>query len=93
MNDGENMNINDKLALERTKLANWRTLLAYIRTGLSFIALGIAVFHFLKSALWAVLGIGSVLIGVLLIILGFISYKRFDRIITVVQGKDPGESE
>ena len=79
------MNITDKLALERTKLANWRTLLAYIRTGLSFIALGIAIFHFLKLIGWIILGILSVGLGAFFIAAGLMSYKAFDKKISVIQ--------
>lgn len=79
------MGVNDELALERTRLANWRTFLAYIRTGISFIALGAAVFHFLESAGWNILGAAAVALGGFFIITGIIAYKKSDKKISRIQ--------
>lgn len=84
------MNINEKLALERTRLANRRTLLAYIRTGLSFIALGIALFQLLTQVIWNILGIAAICTGTALVIGGFFSYKSFDRNIKETSEEGPG---
>lgn len=43
------MNIQEKLALERTRLANERTFLAYVRTALSLIAGGVVVLQYLAE--------------------------------------------
>ena len=43
------MNIQEELALERTRLANERTFLAYVRTALSLIAGGVVVLQYLAE--------------------------------------------
>ncbi len=73
------MNINERLALERTRLANWRTLLAYIRTGVSFIALGAAFSHLLDSIEWNILGALSIVAGIAFLVIGTVSYKRYEK--------------
>ena len=86
------MGINEELAVERTRLANWRTLLAYIRTGISFIALGAAIFHFLRSIVWTIVGTGSVAMGAFVITAGFISYKKFNKKINDASKTEKPES-
>jgi putative membrane protein len=55
--------VRDRLARQRTELANERTLLSYIRTALGFFAVGI-------PALWWVEGLGFQLLGVVSLIAG-----------------------
>ena len=88
------MDINEQLALERTKLANWRTFLAYIRTGVSFIALGAALFHFLKSPAWAFLGIASTILGIAFLVIGGVSYKKYNKKLEMIKKRSekPGKS-
>ena len=44
-----NVELRDRLAVERTHLANERTLLAYIRTALGTAACGTALIHFFSG--------------------------------------------
>ena len=55
--------VRDRLARQRTELANERTLLSYIRTALGFFAVGI-------PAVWWVEGLGFQLLGVVSLIAG-----------------------
>ena len=70
-----NMNGQEELALERTRLANERTLLAYVRTALSLIAGGVVVLEYLAEgpeyvlAGWLLLASGAVVLTI-----GFIRF-------------------
>lgn len=72
--------LRDTLAIDRTKLANQRTLLSYSRTGFSFIVTALAIFEFSKGSLWSQISAWSLIaIGVVVIIIGFITYIRMRR--------------
>jgi putative membrane protein len=64
------MNIQQELALERTRLANERTFLAYVRTALSLIAGGIVVLQYLAErpeqvfAGWLLVASGAVVLAI-----------------------------
>jgi len=64
------MNIQEELALERTRLANERTFLAYVRTALSLIAGGVVVLQYLAEgpehifAGWLLVGSGAVALAI-----------------------------
>jgi putative membrane protein len=69
------IDLRDRLAVERTHLANERTLLAYIRTALGTAARGAALIQFLSgSGVWAGVGWLMVAGGVGL---GLFGAKRF----------------
>lgn len=63
-------NVQEELALERTRLANERTLLAYVRTALSLIAGGVVVLEYLAEAPehviagWLLLASGAVVLAI-----------------------------
>lgn len=73
--------LREHLAIERTKLANETTLLSYIRTGLYFIVAGSTLGHLINTVFWRISGIPLMLIGLAIMILGFIRYKKVARLI------------
>ena len=70
------MNLQEKLAVDRTWQANQRTLLAYIRTFLGFIALGLALIHFFPGYRSLAGGIAICLTGLVLLLAGLRSFLR-----------------
>ncbi len=75
------MNADDSARL-RDLLANSRTLLAYIRTALAFAGLGFAVAKFglnPKTHISGYLGTFMVLLGLLVIIIGFAQHRAVVR--------------
>jgi putative membrane protein len=75
------MNADDSASL-RDLLANNRTLLAYIRTALAFAGLGFAVAKFgltPKTHVSGYLGTFMVLIGLLVVIIGFAQHRAVLR--------------
>ena len=69
------MNVQEELALERTRLANERTLLAYVRTALSLIAGGIVVLEYLAEGPEHIIaGWGLVIVGAMALVLGFFRF-------------------
>ncbi len=77
-------NPSNNLARDRTHLANERTLLAYLRTSLTFFALGAFLIKFVPTKFYIVLGLTSIILGVVFIFYGlkrFFDYKkRIDNI-------------
>jgi len=71
----------DDSAKRRDLLANDRTLLAYIRTALSFAGLGFAVakFGLTKTHVSGYLGTFMVLVGLLVIVIGFVQHAGVVR--------------
>jgi putative membrane protein len=73
----------DDLATLRNLLANDRTLLAYIRTALSFAGIGFAVAKFglnpKMTHLAGYLGTFMVLVGLLVILIGFAQHRAVVR--------------
>jgi putative membrane protein len=70
------MNLNDHLAIERTKLANERTILAYSRTSLMVFLTGISFIKIFDTAYLIIVGMILIPLSVIIIILGILSYRR-----------------
>ncbi|MCX2977686.1 DUF202 domain-containing protein [Candidatus Marimicrobium litorale] len=69
------MNIQEELALARTRLANERTLLAYVRTALSLIAGGVVVLEYLAEGPEHIIaGWGLLMLGAVALTIGFIRF-------------------
>lgn len=68
--------LREYLAIERTKLANETTFLAYIRTGLYFLVAGSTLGQIIGTDFWKIVGTPLIVIGLLVMILGFIRYLR-----------------
>lgn len=73
--------LREYLAIERTKLVNESTLLAYIRTGLYFLVAGSTFGHLIETTFWELTGIPLVIIGIGIMIIGFIRYWRLRKLI------------
>lgn len=65
------------LAMEQTLLSKERTILSFMQTGLAFIGVGIVIINIFATSGW------SVLVGSILIVIGFLeiveSYRRLLR--------------
>jgi putative membrane protein len=72
----QNVEIRDQLAMERTKLANERTFLAYSRTGMALVIAGLSFIKFFEDPLYKVLGALFIPMG---LIVGFIGYRKYAR--------------
>lgn len=68
---GEETQIRDGLARQRTELANERTLLAYVRTALALLLTGMGLLKFFGTVSATILGWGSLVLGPLVLLIGF----------------------
>jgi len=73
--------LRDHLAIDRTILSNERTVLSYARTSLALIAAGAAVIHFFVEEWIKGVGIFLIMIGGTLAIIGYMRYRKMDRLI------------
>lgn len=71
--------LRDSLAIDRTKLANQRTVLSFFRTGLSLIVTSLAIFQFSKSEAAFLAARGMIVMGSIIIIVGFFNYVKVNR--------------
>ena len=69
-----NLPVTERLALERTKLAIERTFLAYFRTAVVFLSSGFAIFQIESLNQIKELGLILMIIGPLVLIVGFIRF-------------------
>lgn len=69
----------DRLAEERTKLARERTILAHIRTGFASFLFGTALIGFIENVVTDVVGGFFILVGVVFLVTGWLSYVRSNR--------------
>lgn len=77
----QNLEVRDQLAMERTKLANERTLLAYSRTAMALILAGLSFIKFFEDPLYKGLGASFIPVGILIGIFGYRRYlKKQERI-------------
>jgi len=81
----EELILRDHLAIDRTILANDRTFLSYVRTSLAIIAAGGAVIHFFEGEWIKTGGIALALIGIAILMVGYVRYKKMDRLIKQVK--------
>jgi putative membrane protein len=73
----EQLNLNDRLALERTRLAEERTHLAYIRTGMSMILGGMFfIGYFPKDSFFSLAGYTTIALSLAFIGYGFYSHRK-----------------
>ena len=100
MNDTE-INTNEVLALDRTRLAVKRTLMAWVRTALSMIILGFAIYKVLETpqeqstvpVLWpqAPRNVGLTLIGIgtFALIIACVQHWKYVRKLSAIQPHKP----
>ncbi|MEJ8757700.1 DUF202 domain-containing protein [Pontibacter sp. H259] len=72
----QNMEVRDQLAMERTRLANERTLLAYSRTAMALVLAGLSFIKFFEDPLYKTFGALFIPVG---IIIGIVGYRRYQR--------------
>ncbi|MFO7588734.1 MAG: DUF202 domain-containing protein [Gemmatimonadota bacterium] len=70
------MNLQERLALRRTRLANQRTLLAFVRTFLGFVGLGVALIAIFETPFFAFLGFLAMAAGLFVLGAGVASFAR-----------------
>ena len=73
--------LRDHLAIDRTILSNEITVLSYARTSLALIAAGAAVIHFFAEQWIKGVGVFLILVGLALAIVGYMRYRKMDRLI------------
>jgi putative membrane protein len=83
--------LREYLAIERTKLSNETTLLAYIRTGLYFLVAGSTLGQVMETRFWKVMGLPLVISGFLIMLVGFIKFRKVLKAIEASK-KNIGES-
>lgn len=77
----EQMMINNYLSLSRTQLSIERTLLSYIRTGLTFSVAGLSFIQFFEHLFNKLSGGLLIVIGLCLVMFGYIKYRKMKQII------------
>lgn len=78
--------LRDHLAIDRTILSNESTLLAYIRTSLAMVAAGAALIHFFLELWIKITGGIFIIIGVIILIVGYFRFKKMDKSIKEIDG-------
>jgi putative membrane protein len=72
----QNIEISDRLAMERTKLANERTFLAYNRTAMALVLAGLTFIKLFEDALYKGIGILAIPAG---LGVAYFGYRRFTK--------------
>lgn len=72
----QNIEVRDQLAMERTKLANERTLLAYSRTAMALVLAGLSFMKFFEDPVYKMIGAGFIPVG---IVIGIVGYRRYSK--------------
>ncbi|WP_018476543.1 DUF202 domain-containing protein [Pontibacter roseus] len=72
----QNVEIRDSLAMERTKLANERTFLAYSRTAMALVIAGLSFIKFFEDPIYQAMGALFIPIG---LVVGFIGYRKYSK--------------
>jgi len=87
--------LRDELAIDRTLLANERTLLAYLRSGVTLLLAGLTFIHFAPGSRLKIIGIICLPVGIGILLLGTIRYRKVKSRIEIVRQKlaAPEESD
>jgi putative membrane protein len=85
---GRDLTLNDLLAIDRTVLANERTVLAYARTALAMLAVGGSAIKFFSEVWIQLLGVPFVGGAVLVMLLGWLRYRRTAATLRVNDAKN-----
>ncbi len=88
----EKMILRDYLATDRTILANERTFLAYVRTGLTLFVAGVTFIHFFHPVVIIVLGWIFMPLGVIVLIMGVMRYRRMQKLLREMELTGPSTS-
>lgn len=79
--------LRDELAIERTLLSNERTFLAYLRTAVALVLAGVTFIHFANRSWLEILGFVCVPVGVLILVISYIRYRKIRLGILAVRKK------
>lgn len=77
--------LRDHLAIDRTVLSNESTFLAYIRTSLAVVAAGATLVHFFVEFYIQMVGGILVVIGIVILLLGYRRYRLMDKSIKEIK--------
>lgn len=77
--------LRDHLAIDRTVLSNESTLLSYIRTSLALIAGGATLIHFFNENYTETIGTILIVIGIVLLIFGYLRFRKMDKLIKEIE--------
>ena len=87
---GQNLTLNDHLAIDRTVMANERTLLAYGRSALALVVVGGTCIKFFAAPWIQVLGAALMAAGVLLAAWGWHRYSRAKQLLAAALERETG---
>lgn len=73
--EGE-LSLRDYLAAHRTALANSRTWMGNLRTSLAFFVAGVSFIRFFDNDILRIIGLIFIPIGIINVIIGFITYRK-----------------
>ena len=74
--------IQNELSEERTEFSNERTLLSYIQTSLAIFAFAFLILRFFDgSSGYIYAGIFAIVLGVIIIVFGFLQYRKRQKLI------------
>lgn len=77
----QRLSLREHLAAVRSILSNERTLLAYFRTALTLFVAGVSFIRFFGWPVLEVLGYIFVFIGIIILILGVVTYTKMKKLI------------
>ena len=69
-------NLQDILAIERTRLSNERTLLSFCRTGLYFLIAGLTINNFVELRYGWLVATGFLVVGVVILVYGIYRFRK-----------------
>ncbi len=81
----EELILRDHLAIDRTILSNESTMLAYTRTALAVVAAGATLIHFFVEIHIKILGIFLIIVGFVILLLGYRRYRKMDKAIKKIK--------
>lgn len=77
LQEKQNLEMRDNLAMERTKLANERTFLSYLRTGIAMVFAGLTFIKiFASDPFYIGVGLAFVPIGLGIVAFGYIRFSK-----------------
>ncbi|MFC6997022.1 YidH family protein [Rufibacter roseus] len=77
----QNLEVRDKLAMDRTKLANERTLMSYMRSAFGLLVAGLTFIKlFWDDPVYVWIGVATIPVGILVAVWGFHRYSKTKRI-------------
>jgi putative membrane protein len=83
--EGEELNLRDSLAVDRTLLANERTFPAYLHSEAAPLIAGVSIMHFSRQGWFWTVGVVWLPIGILAGIIGTVRYRRMNQSISTVR--------